>query len=103
MATLETPAVAAARPRLSHRKLIRWTILLTIVVAAVVFGLDYWRHARTFVSTDNAYINANTVEIAAQVSGVVTQVYVRDNQHVEAATPLFDIDSRPFQVALDKA
>src|SRR5690242_15337172 len=99
---MATPASAAAlpeRPRISRRKTIRFALLGAILLAAAVFGVHYWRHARAFVSTDNAYVNANTVEIAAQVTGPVTQVYVRDNQHVEPGAPLFDVDPRPFEVA----
>ncbi len=103
MATVQAPPIASRAPRLSRRKLIRWILVAIVVIAGAVFGLRYWQHSRAFVSTDNAYVNANTVEIAAQVSGTVTQVHVRDNQHVDAGAPLFEIDPRPYQVALDKA
>src|SRR5581483_511377 len=102
MASPPAPALPA-KLRFPSRKAIRWVIIALVLVAVAIFGMRYWQHARTFVSTDNAYVNANTVEIAAQVSGVVTQVHVRDNQHVEAGAPLFDIDPRPYQATLDKA
>ena len=95
--------MASRVPRVSRRKLIRWAVIAIVVIGAAVFGVRYWQHGRAFVGTDNAYVNANTVEIAAQVSGTVTEVHVRDNQHVDAGAPLFEIDPRPFQVALDKA
>ncbi len=103
MDTLDTPPIATGRPPLSRRKLVKWTLAIAVLAAAVFFGLGYWRHSRLFVGTDNAYVNANTVEVAAQVSGVVTAVHVRDNQRVNPGDALFDIDPRPFRVALEKA
>ncbi len=103
MDTLDTPPIVAERPRLSGRKLVKWALVIVVIVVAAAFGLRYWRHSQAFVSTDNAYVNANTVEISAQVSGIVTQVPVRDNQRVNTGDPLFDIDARPFQIALEKA
>src|SRR5262249_62399891 len=43
------------------------------------------------------------VGISTDVSGIVTQVDVKDNQHVQAGDVLFRLDDRPFRYALDKA
>lgn len=89
--------------RLSMRKLLQWAIVAAVLIAAVIFAFRYWQHARQYASTDNAYINANTVEIAAQISGPVIRVYVTDNQQVASGDPLFDIDPAPFHLAVEKA
>jgi len=89
--------------RISLKKLIKWVVIAGVIIAAAVFGYRYWIHGQRYATTDNAYLNANTVEVAAQVSGSVTKVYVRDNQPVNVGDPLFDIDKRPFEVALEKA
>jgi membrane fusion protein (multidrug efflux system) len=104
---LSPPATFARRlfptGKPSGRKLLRWAIVLVLIVVAVVFGLRYWTHGRLYISTDNAYVNAHTVEIAPQVSGAVTAVHVRDNGKVARGEPLFDIDPQPYRIALDKA
>lgn len=56
-----------------------------------------------YVSTDNAYINANVVQIASRVAGKVTRLYIENNQHVQKDQPLFDIDPEPFQAAVESA
>jgi len=89
--------------KFSMRKLVKWLLIVVILIAAGVIGVRYWLHSQRYVSTDNAYLNANTVEIAAQISGPVIRVYVKDNQAVKAGDPLFDIDPRPYQLALEKA
>ncbi len=81
----------------------QWGIGSVLVAVALAFAIRYWTHGRIYVSTDNAYVNAHTVEVAAQVSGPVVALYVRDNQAVAQDQPLFQIDPRPYQLALDRA
>ena len=105
----ETPRPAAAAlqpsapPRPSRRKIVRIALVVLVVGAAVLAGLVYWLYWRHYVSTDDAYVNANTAEVAAQISGQVTAVHVRDQQTVNAGDPLFDIDPRTYEAALAKA
>ena len=76
-----------------------------VLVSSVVVGVGYWywNHAHRFISTDNAYVGANVVEIAPQVTGPVTQVVVSNNQQIEQGAPLFDIDPQAFRLAVAKA
>src|SRR6202008_3212632 len=55
------------------------------------------------MSTDNAYVEADKVGISTDVSGIVKEVDVANNQHVEAGQVLFRLDDRPFRYALDRA
>jgi membrane fusion protein (multidrug efflux system) len=52
-----------------------------------------------FASTDNAYVQADRVTIAPQVSGRVVEVDVRENQPVKKGDVLFRIDAEPLQIA----
>ena len=56
-----------------------------------------------YVTTENAYVKAEIVTISANVDGQVTEVLVGDNQRVERDQALFQIDPRPFQMALAAA
>ncbi|WP_421273295.1 HlyD family secretion protein [Aeromonas taiwanensis] len=53
--------------------------------------------------SSQARVQAFVVPIAAEVSGQIQKVHVRDNQDVEAGTPLFEIDPEPYDIALAKA
>ena len=55
------------------------------------------------MSTDDAYVEADKVGISTDVSGIVQDVAVKDNQHVEAGQVLYRLDPRQFQIALDNA
>jgi membrane fusion protein, multidrug efflux system len=89
--------------RLSRPKLLKWGLGTAIALVGLFVALHYWRHAQLYASTDNAYINAHTVEVAAQVGGPVVALYVRDNEAVSEGQALFDIDPRAYDIALQKA
>jgi len=80
---------------------------ILIVVAALVFAailtVIYLDHREKHPSTNDAYVEADIVQIAAQVSGPIVNLAVSDNQRVEAGDLLFEIDPRPFRIAVDAA
>jgi RND family efflux transporter MFP subunit len=57
---------------------------------------DYDEYVGRFVAVD-------FVEVRARVSGYLDSIHFTDGQIVKAGDPLFTIDSRPFQAALDQA
>ncbi|MBV8772869.1 MAG: biotin/lipoyl-binding protein [Deltaproteobacteria bacterium] len=59
----------------------------------------YYAHPRT----DDAYLRANTVGVAPQVSGTIVQLPITDNQRVKQGDLLFVVDPRPYQAELDLA
>ena len=67
------------------------------------FGWDYWTVGRFQVSTDDAYVKADSTTIAPKVSGYIASVLVGDNEPVKAGQVLAKIDDRDFRVALDQA
>jgi membrane fusion protein (multidrug efflux system) len=73
------------------------------LVAAVTWGAHWWLVGRFIESTDDAYLQADSVTIAPKVGGYVMQVYVADNQAVGAGDPLVRLDDRQYRAALDQA
>ena len=71
-----------------------------ILGALVIAGYLYVRHEELYPSTQDAYVGANVIRIAAQVSGPVINLYVRDHQAVKGGEPLFEIDPAPFAIAV---
>lgn len=68
-----------------------------------VFILWYIYQITYYPRTDDAYVQANVINVAAQISGPVYEVEVQDNQFVKAGQVLFTIDPRPFQLAVASA
>lgn len=76
--------------------------LIVLLLAALGGGAYAWLTSGSR-STENAYINADVVNVAAQVSGRIVAVHIKDNQHVKQGDALFDIDPAPFNIALERA
>jgi membrane fusion protein, multidrug efflux system len=78
---------------------------LVIAVAAIggYFGHGWWTHGRFVVSTDDAYVSADTAVIAPKVAGYIKSVPVADNARVTAGTPLLFIDDSDYRLALQQA
>ena len=99
-----TPAAAIPVPeRASPAKLIKWSFAALVLLAIVGAGIYFWHQSQLYVSTDNSYVNANRIEMAAQVSGPVTAIRVLDQQQVKQGEVLFEIDPQPYQLAVDAA
>lgn len=103
MTAVLTGRTARQTNPISPRKLAKWVVLLLVAAIAGFFAWRYWRNSELYAGTDNAYINADKVEIASQVQGPVLKLYVGENQPVKAGDPLFDVDPRPYQLAFEKA
>ena len=52
------------------------------MAGAADFGWDYWTVGRFQVSTDDAYVKADSTTIAPKVSGYIADVLVGDNEPV---------------------
>jgi membrane fusion protein (multidrug efflux system) len=63
----------------------------------------YWRHEERYPSTIDAYVGANIINVAAQVTGQVAEVPITDNQPIKAGDLLFTIDDTQFKASVDQA
>lgn len=72
---------------------------LVVVVAALAFYLTTGR----YVSIDNAYVKSDVTTISTDVSGIVAEVAVRDNEPVKAGQLLYRLDDETYRNALANA
>src|SRR4051812_39192721 len=89
------PARSGRKPRPRHLK---WIIAAVVLVIGALAGLRYWHEESLYISTENAYVQANQSEITALVAGTVVRVQVQDQQHVNAGDALFDIDPVNYEI-----
>jgi membrane fusion protein (multidrug efflux system) len=97
--SLPVAAVSAAPESNSRRRLIAIGAALVIAVA----GAAYWLHARRFAETDDAQIDGNISNVSPRISGIVTAVYVIENQLVKAGDALAEIDPTDLQIAVQQS
>jgi membrane fusion protein (multidrug efflux system) len=91
---------APARGRLQR---LRWPLMSLAALAVIGGGAYLYITSGWSQSTDDAYAQAATVSISANVSGRVTEIEVRDNETVRRGAVLFKLDDAPFRIAVDTA
>ena len=96
------PSPVAARRR-SRRQLVRWGLLLGGPALLLVALGWFWLSGGRYVATDNAYVQADTVQVATDVAGLVRTIEVGDDQRVARGQILFTLDDTPYRAALDSA
>src|SRR5215471_18288211 len=85
-----------------RRSLLRPVLFALLPIALIAGGYPYVTGGAV-METDNAYVQADTVGISTDVSGMVQQVLVTDNQKVSKGDVLFKLDPKPFRLALERA
>jgi membrane fusion protein (multidrug efflux system) len=89
-------------PQSLRRRSVRWALFALLPFALIGGGYWYVTGGKV-MSTDDAYVEAETVGISTDVSGIVKQVDVTENEHVVRGQVLYRLDPRQFQIALDNA
>ncbi|MDE1918754.1 MAG: HlyD family efflux transporter periplasmic adaptor subunit [Sphingomonadales bacterium] len=89
--------------RSQKRKSLLLGVAGLVGVAAVVAGGWYVLVGSHHVTTDNAYVGADTATITPMVAGQVAEVDVQDTQVVHKGDVLVRIDPRDAQIALAQA
>ena len=86
----------------AKRKKFLGFFVLILILAAILYGIWalFFNHS---VSTDNAYVGAETAQITSMVSGQVAEVLVKDTQQVKQGDVLVRIDERDAKIQLAQA
>lgn len=79
-----------------------WLIIFLLIttlmlVLFVIYRLD------SAPRTDNAYAYADTINVTPEISGVIIDLPIQDNQEVKEGDILFRIDPRAYQNSLARA
>jgi membrane fusion protein (multidrug efflux system) len=86
-----------------YKRPIFWIVFAVVAAVLIVGALLYWSHARKYASTDDAFVDAHIVRIAAQTSGQLTRVIDRDNRHVNQGQLLAVIEPGQPEAQLAEA
>jgi membrane fusion protein, multidrug efflux system len=84
-------------------RLMRPFLLAGIPALAILGALVWWLWGGRYISTENAYVKADIVQVSAEISGRVTEILVKEHALVKVGDPLLKIDPEPFNIALAKA
>jgi membrane fusion protein (multidrug efflux system) len=93
------PAVRAR----GGKNLLRWSLMAGGVLAVVIGGGLYWLSSGRWIETDDAYVQADSMVLSTDVSGIVASIPVKEGEAVTKGQILFSLDPQKFQIALDNA
>jgi len=88
---------------LAVRKALGVLVSLIALAGILVTGVLVTRRIDQRPRTDDAYLQADLVHMAPDVSGRIVELAVRDNQKVRKGEVLFRIDPEPYQMRVDQA
>jgi membrane fusion protein (multidrug efflux system) len=91
---------AAGQPAPHSRRAL---VVLALALVAAGAGVAWLALPRTAVSTDNAYVKADTSVVSAKVKGRIAEVLVGDNQSVRAGDPLVRLEDADYRARVAAA
>ncbi|WP_312166261.1 HlyD family secretion protein [Phenylobacterium sp.] len=103
VAAAPASAPASASANGARRKRLFLILGGVILAAAVIWGLYWLLVASRYVSTDNAYVNADTAQVTALVSGPIVQTPVGETAVVKKGQVIAVIEPADYQLAVDRA
>lgn len=74
------------------RKVIRPLGLLTVAILAIICVLHLWNYYNAEPWTRDGRVRGDVIQVSSDISGLVTEVLVQDNQTVKKGQVLFKID-----------
>jgi multidrug resistance efflux pump len=103
MTMTDEPVVLVDTDKPRRLRLIGRLLSVLIIGGAAVALAVTLLQWETRPQTDDATVRANFVGIAPQVNGHIVELLVHDNQQVNEGDLLFQIDPRPYAIALERA
>ncbi|MEN1835138.1 HlyD family secretion protein [Pseudomonas lijiangensis] len=85
------------------KKLFSLIATLLVLALAIFIGRTLWVHYMETPWTRDGRVRADIINVAAEVSGTVIDVPVRDNQQVKKGDLLMQIDPEHYRIAVKEA
>jgi membrane fusion protein (multidrug efflux system) len=95
--------VAEKAPTKQPKRSLTRPLLFALLPLALIAGGYFYVTGGQIMSTDNAYVQADTVGVSTDVPGTVVAIEVRDNEAVKKGQVLYRLRQDTYQIALDGA
>jgi membrane fusion protein (multidrug efflux system) len=99
---IDPAAGKAARGQQARKKLLLGFGAI-VLVAGLIAGAWYVFVGSHHVTTDNAYVAGDVVQVSPQIGGMVTKILVEDTQRVKAGQVLVELDATDLRTARARA
>ena len=85
------------------RKIIRPIVLLVVALIAIFAIIHIWNYYNSEPWTRDGRVRGDVIQVSSDVSGLVTEVLVQDNQSVKKGQVLFKIDVARQAIDVEQA
>lgn len=85
------------------RKIIRPIVLLVVALIAIFAMIHIWNYYNSEPLTRDGRVRGDVIQVSSDVSGLVTEVLVQDNQSVKKGQVLFKIDVARQAIDVEQA
>jgi membrane fusion protein, multidrug efflux system len=99
----ERDASVGARSARPLRQRLRLPLMLAGPIVVLIAASWWYLTSGRYVSTDDAYVQAARTMVSTDISGRVVAIAVHDNQRVTEGQVLFQLDERPYRIAVEDA
>lgn len=87
----------------NEKKVTKRRLLIVGLVLVAIFAAFFVHNALKYQSTDDAYVETTTVQVAPRVSGQIIEVHIDDNQRVKKGDLVAVIDPVDYEIKLEQA
>lgn len=88
---------------ITKKKPFKRLIFGAVALIAIAAGAFLIYDSTHYQSTDDAYVETTTVQVAPKVTGQVVEVFVTDNQKIKEGDLVAKIDSADYKIKLEQA
>jgi len=93
----------AKKPASPVRKLLIAGVVAAALIAGLIYGLSYYHYSQNHVSTDDAYVQGNLVNVSPIISGTLTQLLVDEGSVVKKGQPIGRLEDSGPRAAVQQA
>lgn len=90
-------------PQKNQNKKFKWSWFVGISLVGMVLVFTYWWFfVRNRVSTEDAYVKADSAMVSSRVPGTIIKLLIDNDDFVEEGTVLIQLDPEDFQAEVNK-
>jgi membrane fusion protein (multidrug efflux system) len=89
--------------KMDARHIFGTIVAVALVIAGLVYGVRYYQFSQTHVTTDDAYITGNLVNVSPIISGTLSTLTVDEGDNVSKGMLIARLDDSGPKAAVDQA
>ncbi len=77
-------------------------IILSVIICGFIFFLYWFFYLKNFVTTDDAYVQADSSYVSSRIPGTIEKVYVKNDDYVKKGDILVFLDSAVYKLKVEE-